>query len=345
MAEHTTTNAQHFASTQPNSRLHRFPIELQGMIFAFVVISPTPIPARVHLKDVETPSDNADSNDDISNADSNDGSSPATFTTLVKIDPSQPALSRIDSHTRPIVLRIFYTKNTFLFRTHAYVEGPLRKWLDATEHNYAPEARMIRRVMLEMSVAKTCGVQPQPQLLVTSRRGTPNQQRHLYHVLVSEQPGDEGVRVGFGADLAAMCGCAMRTAGLIKPVPRARSLFCVHDSATSSALSFAYDVEYDIVLTNECKYHFCCPTSSSTCWDCGLRVHRGEPLGAYLLERTRKQVQDEAERAEREKVLAEERARMHAEMAESTAALQAGIAALRAQAQGNPQLRAACVMM
>lgn len=149
MAEDTTT-ARHLASTQPNSRLHRLPIELQEMIFAFAVVSPTPIPARVHLKDIET---SADSSSSSSSTD--DDTSNTAFTTLVKIDPSQPALSRVDMHTRPIVLRIFYTQNTFLFRTHAYVEGPLRKWLDATEHNYAPQARLMQRVLLEMDTAKT----------------------------------------------------------------------------------------------------------------------------------------------------------------------------------------------
>ena len=75
----------------------------------------------------------------------------------------------------------------------------------------------------------------------------------------------------FGADLAVMCSCAMRTAGLI-----------------SSALDFAQDVEGDIVLGNECQYHFCHEKASSKCVDCGLRVHNREPLGAYLLDRVRR---------------------------------------------------------
>lgn len=49
----TTNTSQQLAmpSAQPNSRLHRLPQELKEMIFSFVVISPTPIPARVHLRD------------------------------------------------------------------------------------------------------------------------------------------------------------------------------------------------------------------------------------------------------------------------------------------------------
>jgi len=307
MAEDTTSSntAQQLATTQPNSRLHALPQELKEMIFAFAVVSPTPIPARVHLKDIEessTDSSSSPSSNDDTTSCSSDSISTPTFKTLVKIDPTQPALSCIDSETRPTVLRIFYTQNTFLFRAHAYVEGPLRKWLDATEHNYAPEARMIRRVLLEMSVAKTCGAQQSQflQPLVVSRRGTPDLPRHLYRVQISQQsntsPSPEGVRLRFGADLAVMCSCAMRTAGLLKPTPRARrGIFFEEESATSSALAFAYDVEYDIVLTNECKYHFCDARSSSTCRDCGLRVHRGEPLGEHLLERVRRDARAEAE--------------------------------------------------
>lgn len=298
MAEQMISNANsrlEMSSTQPNSRLHALPQELQEMIFAFAVVSLNPIPARVHLKDIETTADNDDDDDDTNPS---DGSSPTIFTTLVKIDPSQPALSRIDGQTRPAALRIFYTQNTFLFRAHAYVEGPLRKWLDATEHTYAPQARTIRRVLLEMGVAKTCDGAPQP--LVTSRRGRPDQQRHLYRVLVAQQPGDEGVRVRFGADLAVMCSCAMRTAGLLKPAPHAQRFSFLEEREISLALRFAQDVEYDIVLTNECKYHFCDEEASSTCRDCGLRVHRNEPLGEHLLERVRWEVQAEEERRERE---------------------------------------------
>lgn len=181
------------------------------MIFAFAVVSPTPILARIHLKDFETPADNIDSDD----------SRNTTFITRVRIEHSQPALSRIDKQTHRTILRIFYTQNTFLFRRHSYQPGTLHKWLAVTAHNYAPEARQMRRMMLEMSVNKTCAVQqqrqqqqePQPLLLVPGRRATPDQQRHLYRVLVAQQPGGEGgVRVRFDSDLAVICSCAMRAA-------------------------------------------------------------------------------------------------------------------------------------
>ena len=347
MAEDTTTTTnttQQLAMSlaQPNSRLHALPQELQEMIFSFVVISPNPIPARVHLRDIETFSD--DDNSTISNS-SDSNNSPTNFATRVKITPSQPALSRTDRQTRPAVLRLFYTQNTFLFRAHAYAEGPLRNWLDATECNYAPEARLVRRVMLEMSVAKTCGVQPQPRLLVSSRlRGRREPQQHLYRVLVCERSGDEGVRVRFGADLAVMCSCAMRMAGLIRPALAERRRYLQDEREISSALDFAQDVERDIVLGNECQYHFCHEKSSTKCRDCGLRVHRQEPLGAYLLERVRREVADVAERQRREaerqrrdaarqaarlareRELAEWRARLDAEAAERAAVLDAAAA-------------------
>jgi hypothetical protein len=68
----------------------------------------------------------------------------------------------------------------------------------------------------------------------------------------------------------------------------------------SAALSFAQDAEYELVLMPNCGWQFCDLKSSSVCRDCGLRVHRREPMGKFLLERTREQVQDEAERRERE---------------------------------------------
>jgi hypothetical protein len=346
MAELTPTSNKkprlEMSPTQPLSPLHDLPQELQEIIFAFAVVSPTPIPARIHLKDFETPADNIDSDD----------SSNTTFITRVRIEPSQPALSRTDKQTRLTVLRIFYTQNTFLFRGHSYQSGPLHKWLTATAHNYAPEARQMRRVMLEMGVNKTCGAQqqqPQPLLLVPGRRATPDQQRHLYRVLVAEQPGgDEGVRVRFGADLAVTCSCAMRTAGLLTAAPAQRGIFYVPESGVSAALSFAQDVEYELLLMQNCSWQFCDEKNSSACRDCGLRVHRREPMGRFLLQRTRRQLREEADRLEREAVREAERAQIEAqreaerlesereraeEQAESAARWEASMGELNASAE------------
>lgn len=305
MAEDTTTTTTTTTNTaqqltmspaQPTSHLHGLPQELQEMIFSFVVVSPTPIPARINLKEFETSADNTYSNSNSS------GSSSTAFTTRVKISPSQPALSRVDKQTRATVLRIFYTQNTFLFRGHRYQSGPLHKWLTATAQNYAPEARLLRRVMFETSVRKTCGAASTP---AGSDAG---EQHHLYRMLVSAQPGDEGVRVRFGADLAVMCSCAMRTAGLLKAAPPSQSgIFHHHESSISAALSFAQDVECELVLMPNCAWQFCDKKKSSACRDCGLRVHGREPIGHFLLETARKQVREEAERREREKAREEER--------------------------------------
>jgi hypothetical protein len=256
------------------------------MIFAFAVVSSTPIPARIHLKDFETPADNSTSDD----------SSTTAFTTRVRVEPSQPALSYVDKQTRATVLHIFYTQNTFLFRCHSYQTSPLHKWLTATAHNYAPEARLIRRVMLEISVNKTCG-DAAALPLTNSRSG----EQHVYRVLVSETPGVEGVRVRFGADLAVMCSCAMREAGLLKPAPpQPTGIFYVQESVSTAALSFAQDVEYELVLMPNCRWQFCDEKTRSACKDCGLRVHRREPMGRFLLERIRRQLREKAERRERE---------------------------------------------
>lgn len=135
-------------------------------------------------------------------------------------------------------------------------------------------------------------------------------------MLVSEKPGDEGVRVRFGADLAAMCSCAIREAGLLRPDPRTlRCVLYLHQRGMSAALSFAHDAEWAVVLTNECRFHYCCEEDSSACRDCGLRVHRGEPLGVNLLENTRKALQFEAELLEREEAREAERLERETERA------------------------------
>ena len=129
MAENTTTTtntAQQLTMSpaQPTSRLHGLPQELKELVFSFAVALSMPIPARVHLRDVEIDADADDDSDTTSNSTRDSSTSSATFTTLVKVTPRQPALCRIDTGTRPTVLRIFYTQNTFLFRAHAYDEAP-----------------------------------------------------------------------------------------------------------------------------------------------------------------------------------------------------------------------------
>jgi hypothetical protein len=149
--------------------------------------------------------------------------------------------------------------------------------------------------MFEASANKTCG--GGAAMPFANRKSG---EQHVYRVLVSEQPGVEGVRVRFGADLAVMCSCAMRAAGLLKTAPRAEGVYHAQEADMSAALSFAQDAEYELVLMPNCGWQFCDLKSSSVCRDCGLRVHRREPMGKFLLERTREQVQDEAERRERE---------------------------------------------
>lgn len=151
----------------------------------------------------------------------------------------------------------------------------------------------------------------------------------------------------------------MRTAGLLKPVPRARSGIFFGESATSSALAFAQDVEHDVVLKIECKYHFCDEAAGSTCRDCGLRVHRGEPLGEHSLERVR---WEEAERwemeaatdaarlaREREREREEEHARIRALLAETSAEVLAEFAAMKEQMQtlqkNPPRQSGGCTVM
>jgi hypothetical protein len=93
----------------------------------------------------------------------------------------------------------------------------------------------------------------------------------------------------------------MREAGLLKPAPpQPTGIFYVQESVSTAALSFAQDVEYELVLMPNCRWQFCDEKTRSACKDCGLRVHRREPMGRFLLERIRRQLREEAERRERE---------------------------------------------
>jgi hypothetical protein len=343
---------------RPVNRLQTLPQELRDMIYTLVVVSPIPIPARVHLRDISTSAEDTDTDPDSN--DSSSSSNSATFTTCAKISPGQPALSRVDRATRAVVLRIFYEQNTFLFRAHTYDHSPLRTWLMATSRNYTPATRLIRHVVLETTARKTCGPRPptlpQPQPSMASK-----QERHLYRVLVSAKPGDEDLTVRFDADLAVMCGCALRTAGLLTPAPKpSRELLEPDDSSSSSSSSssglplsltsassgsavaiFASNVEYSLCLMYDCAWQFCDASKTTACRDCGLRVHRGEKLGRFLLEMAERAAQREAERLETERQRAAEQARRDAERAERQAreearraermaVVEAQIAALRA---------------
>lgn len=85
-------------------------------------------------------------------------------------------------------------------------------------------------------------------------------------------------------------------------MPSQTGIFYHQQSSISAALSFAQDVEHELMLMPNCRWQFCDEENSSACRDCGLRVHGREPMGRFLLQRTRKRVNEEAKRIEREKV-------------------------------------------
>ena len=149
------------------------------MIYGYAVTSPTPIPSRINLRDIDIealPSDNK--------ADTTTSSS----TTQVKISPAQPAISQTDRETRTESLELFYGKNTFLFRCHALELRPLQTWLRATAEAdyYAPSAALMHHVAIERTVKKTC---PQPP----ARAGEP--QHHTYRIAISLDHKTKDVQV------------------------------------------------------------------------------------------------------------------------------------------------------
>lgn len=81
----------------------------------------------------------------------------------------------------------------------------------------------------------------------------------------------------------------------------------MEESSSSLVLNFAPEADYEFILMPNYSWRFCDEKISSACRDCGLRVHRREPTGRFLLERTRRQLREEADRLEREAVREKER--------------------------------------
>lgn len=194
----TTSNGSHrfeMSATQPHSYLHAVPQEIRDMIYAFAVISPTPLSARVLLRDIDTA-------DDTTSPEQTPPHAATTTLTQLKITPSQPPLALIDRQTRAEVLALFYNSNTFLFRLHDLWPGTLRAWQSTLRHtNYPALARQIQHIALEKFVRKTCTPQALEQ-----------REQHLYRIRIASQPGDAALKVRFEADLAGVRACALESA-------------------------------------------------------------------------------------------------------------------------------------
>lgn len=240
---------------QPHSHFHDLPAEVRVMIYRLVVISPSPLPARILLRDVEETTDSLRTEEST------------TFITQYKITPEQPAISRTDRSIRDEVLRIFYTANTFLFRMHNYAYSPLHKWLEATHANYTALARSIRHVALERSVKKKC---TRYELSTTSK--------HVYCIVIDVDE-DEKISVRFEKDLAAHCACTLVACGLVKPNRPVAASFSLSRENRSKALEFAVDVERDSSCLNsfggDCSYSLCKQNGLTRCPKCGRFVRIG----------------------------------------------------------------------
>jgi hypothetical protein len=299
------------SQTQPRNLLHTLPQELQDEISALVVVSPTPLPARVRLLDVPTAPDTT------SQGETNE-SSGALSVQQILVTPTQPALSRVDRAFRMPALRIFYAKNAFLFTEHRTDSAPLRKWIDTitrTPSAYGDALKLVRRVMVEKKVGKTCGLS-RPRLPYHRPRG-----EHLYRIAVTEHP-DGALSVEFGADLAGICACTVRTAALVRP-PRLASRgspWLLQEEGLSEALAFAVDIEQDLYLAQQCTWQFCDAKALTACSDCGLSVHGDEKLRQNLLEWYQVMAEHQRKREAREAEGEKARIRREADRAAAIAA-------------------------
>lgn len=184
---------------QPLSSLHAFPPELRELIYEFAVVSPDYIPSRVDVRDVIKVT--AGTSRIAEGEEKNSSTTTSTRTTSGKtstklhqqhqILPSQPPLSRTDRSTRAEVLRVFYKRNTFLFRATPLVPNPLRASLTSTgllldsssgssssagrekgKEEYAMgAARYISRIAIERSVRKSCATVQHVEDLSSSSSG------------------------------------------------------------------------------------------------------------------------------------------------------------------------------
>jgi hypothetical protein len=185
--------------TQPHSLLHALPREPQDAIFALAVVSPKPLPSLVRLRDEPNQGETDESS--------------ALVIKQVLVTPTQPAFSRVDRSTHASALRSFYTGNTFLFSDHRFDRSPLRNWIDTVTSKgiaYGDAAKLVRSVVLEKRVRKTCGLRSQP------RPYHQPHEEHVYRIAVTAQ-ADGALSVEFGADLAGICTCTMRPAALVPP--------------------------------------------------------------------------------------------------------------------------------
>jgi hypothetical protein len=324
--------------TQPHSLLHALPREPQDAIFALAVVSPKPLPSLVRLRDEPNQGETDESS--------------ALVIKQVLVTPTQPAFSRVDRSTHASALRSFYTGNTFLFSDHRFDRSPLRNWIDTVTSKgiaYGDAAKLVRSVVLEKRVRKTCGLRSQP------RPYHQPHEEHVYRIAVTAQ-ADGALSVEFGADLAGICACTMRTAALVRP-PRLASksfLGMGQDEGISEALAFAVDAEQDLYLAQQCMWQFCDTRALTACSDCGLSVHRDEKLGAHLLQWYEAMAVVQAENTARQAERAAREAEREAERIEREAEREALFEALRvsreeaereaARKSGRPA-KGGCVVM
>lgn len=252
---------------QPRSRFHDLPAEVRVMIYRLVVVSPTPLPARVLLRDVEETTNSSKPEEST------------TFTTQYKVTPGQPAIARTDRTIRDEVLRVFYAENTFLFRIHALDTNPVRTWLEATSKRikgYTTMVQSIHRVTLERN---------KPCTMVTH-----STVKHLYRIAIKQHVLDEKLSVRLEEDMAIFCACAIKACASMKERGTCCTYFAYDQDNFSDAMEFAADIEGDGCpdlsgVDTPCKFGLCDTEGRTTCSECGLLVNKTDrrQIGSQLL--------------------------------------------------------------
>jgi hypothetical protein len=315
----TSSNSRIGATEQPYSRLHALPPEIRDLIYAFAVVSPDHIPAGIaarKIKVVPGPPAAEGGGGGRSQQQKNTLSwhqAPEALKTqqYYRILPSQPPLSCTDRATRTEVLRIFYKRNTFLFRVTPQIPDPVCRWLQVMglgnttfgRTAYAGgAAKLIERVAVERRVRKACvqvqhveGAEEAVGALVPV---------HVYRVVVGlkrmekkeekeeqqqqaqsqQQPYPSTstyqtltLSIHYEADLAPMCVCTLQlAASLAFPTPwDASSPSAWNSPLAAKVVSFAFDLQalFYCGFAQSCdRFGLCDEEQTRACDVCGKLV-------------------------------------------------------------------------
>jgi hypothetical protein len=279
------------------------------MIYAFAVVSPDHIPAGIATRKIKVPRPYAAGGGGGGGGGGGDRASQAPkHQEYYRIFPSQPPFSCIDRRTRAEVLRIFYKRNTFLFRVTPLIQDPVCRWLEVMVGKTAyagGAAKLIERVAVELEVRKSCVQRvedleetveapvpgPVPVHIYRERKKKEQQQQQQHHQH-QQQPQTVQQRhpypststyhplalaIHYEADLAPMCACTLQlAASLAFPTPwDASSQSACTSPLAANVVSFAFDLQalFYCGFSEGCKrFGLCDEEQTKICEVCGKLV-------------------------------------------------------------------------